>query len=63
MKKWFCSLINDMSVAMLFILAVKISDRNVIYGAIAYLIAFICLDYHTYVAKKLNFTNNPFIKS
>ena len=61
MKNYFKSLLNDLMVASTFILATKISEESTVYGIIAYLIAYLCLDYHSYVDKKLNYPNNLFI--
>lgn len=63
MKKIIYSSINDLCVAFSFILATKIIEENVLYGCIAYLIAYFCLDYHSYVDKKLGYPNNLFIKN
>ena len=61
MKKFFCATLNDITVVLVFILATKIIERSILCGIIAYFVAYICLDYHTYISKKLNFTNNLFI--
>lgn len=61
MKKFIYNLLNNIMVAFVFILATYISHNNWIYGSIAFLIAFICLDYHSYIEKKLNYPNNLFI--
>lgn len=59
--KYFYAILNDMLVVLVFILATKISEKDILFGIIAYFAAYICLDYHTYISKKLNFTNNLFI--
>ena len=55
------SCLNNICVAILFILATKIGEHNIVYGVIAYVVAFICLDLHSYIDKKLNYPNNIFI--
>ena len=61
MKEFFYATLNDMAVVSVIILATKIAERSILCGIIAYFAAYICLDYHTYISKKLNFTNNLFI--
>ena len=63
MKKFFLTCLNDCSIIVATIVATKISDRNIIYGYIAFFIIFVLLDIHTYFSKKLNFYNNLFIKN
>lgn len=62
MRTFFYSTINNIMVAWVFTLASVICCKNIIYGCIAYLIAFIYLDLHSYIDKKLNYPNNLFIK-
>ena len=59
--KYLSSLLNDMLVCLIFILATKIAELNVIYGTIAFIIGYLCLDLHSYIDKKLNYPNNLFI--
>ena len=61
MKNFILSGLNDIMVAVTFILATKISDRNLLYGCIAFILAYIILDLHSYNDKKLNYPNNLFI--
>lgn len=64
LKKWLFNSINNISIAAMFISATKINDNdNIIYGIIAYIIAFICLDLHSYIEKQLGYPNNLFINS
>lgn len=63
MKNFIYSCLNNLFIAIVFILAVKICNYNVVYGVIAFVVAFACLDLHSYIDKKLNYPNNIFIKS
>jgi hypothetical protein len=63
MRKYLLSTLNDISIVTIITIAVKISERSLIGGIIAFLISYICLDAHTYFSKKLDFHNNPFIKN
>ena len=62
MKNFLYGCLNNISIATIFITATIISMKGIIYGIIAYFIAFICLDLHSYIDKKLNYPNNLFIK-
>ena len=62
MKILFYTFLNNLMVVLNMVLAVKITDSNFILGIFAWVIAFICLDLHSYIDKKLNYPNNLFIK-
>jgi hypothetical protein len=61
MMKYIYASLNNLLVAVLFILSTKIAERDIIYGLIVFCIAFPCLDLHSYIDKKLNYPNNIFI--
>jgi len=63
MKKHLLSILNDISIVTIIIIAVKIAERSLIGGITAFIISYICLDAHTYFSKKLDFHNNLFIKN
>lgn len=62
MKKHLYSSINNLMVAFVFITATKVAEFNLLSGIFAWTLAFACLDYHSYIDKKLNYPNNLFIK-
>jgi len=62
MKNILYSSLNNMLVVIVFILATKVTELNLLLGIFAWILAFICLDYHSYIDKKLNYPNNLFIK-
>ena len=62
MKTYIYSILNNLNVAISFILATKIGEHNIVYGAIGFAIAFMLLDYHSYIDKKLGYPNNIFIR-
>lgn len=61
MKNIFYSSLNNIMVASVFILATTIASVNIMFGVIIFIIAFICLDFHSYIDKKLGYLNNLFI--
>ena len=63
MKKLLYSLANNAMIVITFVVASKAVECNLILGLITWIIAFISLDLHSYVDKKLNYPNNIFIKS
>lgn len=62
MKNFILTLLNDTVIGILFILACYATHYNTLLGLLAFVIAYVGLDIHTYFAKKLNFYNNLFIK-
>lgn len=61
MKNIFYSSLSNIMVALVFILATKIASINIMFGIIIFIIAFICLDFHSYIDKELGYPNNLFI--
>ena len=62
MKSFIVSCLNNLMVALAFVLATKISENgNFLYGIIAFILSYIVLDLHSYNDKKLNYPNNLFI--
>ena len=62
-KEFLYSLANNAMTVITFVVATKAVEYNPILGIITWIIAFISLDLHSYVDKKLNYPNNIFIKS
>ena len=62
MKNILYSSLNNIMVVVVFIMAIKVAEFNLLLGIFAWVLAFICLDYHSYIDKKLNYPNNLFIK-
>ena len=57
------SALNDLIPALLFTLATcYLCSDFIIIGAIIYIAAFLSLDLHSYIDKKLDYPNNIFIK-
>ena len=58
---WIKSSLNDITVAIIFVLATKIANESMLFGIIAFTLAYVCLDLHSYIDKKLGYPNNLFI--
>lgn len=52
--------LNNAGVAVAFIFDTKIAENNFLYGVLAFILAYIILDYHTYYDDKLGHPNNLF---
>lgn len=63
MINFILNFLNNVLVGIFFILATMVSSENVFLGVISFTVAFIYLDFHSYIEKKLNYSNNLFIKS
>ena len=62
MRNFIYGVINSLIPGLLFTTATIISAHNYIIGTIVYILAYISLDLHSYIDKKLNYYNNLFIK-
>lgn len=56
------SSLNNIVVGSAFVIATKIAENNLLYGIIAFILSYVCLDLHSYFDKKLGYPNNIFIK-
>ena len=61
--KIIVNILNALIPGILFTTATYITNNNTIIGIIMYTIAYISLDLHSYIDKKLGYPNNLFIKN
>ena len=62
MRNFIYDVINNLIPGLLFPTATVICAHNYIIGIIIYILAYISLDLHSYIDKKLDYPNNLFIK-
>ena len=60
MKEIILASLNNIGAAVAFVFATKVAENNFLYGILAFILAYIILDYHTYYDDKLGYPNNLF---
>jgi hypothetical protein len=60
MKEIILASLNNIGAAVAFVFATKVAENNFLCGILAFILAYIILDYHTYYDDKLGHPNNLF---